>query len=244
MAKAGQRVQENRFANRILAAAPAASLRRMLPHLERFDLPARHWISHTTAPIEHMYFLERGLASMVKTLKDGRTIEVGAIGTEGVLGLFAIYGIDWSFHDSIIQIPGSALRIRPEIVRREMLRSPSLHELFWRYTFGYVSQLSQTAACNLAHTLEQRCCRWLLVASDNAQSDTFPLTHQFLAFMLGVRRSRVSVTCKLLQAGGLIDYRRNQVTIRDRAGLEAKTCECYATMREQFDKLLGPQSAS
>jgi CRP-like cAMP-binding protein len=196
-------------------------------------------IDHVDAPIEYLYFVNRGLVSVVKTMQDGRTVEIGAVGIEGVTDANALFGLGTAVLETIVQVPGSALRIRLGTLRQEMENDDALRitmQGYARFAFG---QLAQTAACNRLHSLEERCCRWLLIAHDSALADTFPLTHEFMAMMLGVRRSGVSIAASMLRKAGLIEYARGRITIKDRPGLEEASCECYGTLQTELDKLFG-----
>ncbi len=173
-------------------------------------------------------------------MQDGRTVEIGAVGIEGVTGSNALFGINYAMLESIVQVPGTALRISRDILRGEMAKNETLRDILQRYAHFAVSEIAQTAACNRLHSLEERCCRWLLIAHDSARSDTFPLTQEFLALMLGTQRSGLSVIASILQNAGFIRYARGRLTIMDRAGLEATTCECYRTIQAQLDQVFAP----
>lgn len=235
-----ERHEDEDIANRILLSLPRASLQAIRPHLELVQLPRGQVVYHSESPIRRMYFINRGLVSLVRTMRNGRSVEIGAVGLEGVTGPDALFGIDRAILESIVQIPGTAFRIDPNILRKEMKRSDTFRRLFQRYVHLAVSQIAQTAACNRLHTLEERCCRWLLIAHDGARSDTFPLTHEFLAMMLGAQRAGVSLAANSLQRAGLIRYSRGRMTVTNRAGLEAAACECDGTIRALIDHLFGP----
>jgi len=222
--------------NRLLMAMPRPVFERLRPRLQPVDLARRQVLHTVSAPILHLYFIERGLISLVKTMQDGRMIEIGAVGIEGVSGAHAILGGS-SVLDSVVHIPGKGWRIGWNILRAEMEASPALRDLMLRYAHFRISQLAQSAACNRLHSLEQRCCRWLLIAHDSARSDSFPITHEFLAMMLGVQRTGVSLAANILQKARLIRCGRGRVTVVDRPGLEAMACECYATVRTELTKL-------
>lgn len=228
------------FTNRILLALPHASLDRIKPFLEPLIMERGQVIDRMNGPIKHMYFVNRGLVSVVKTMRDGRTVEIGAVGLEGVTDPNALFGIDRALLETMVQIPGSAFRIEREILKREMGRDVAVRDIMQKYIRFAFSQIAQTAACNRLHSLEERCCRWLLLAHDSALADNFSLTHEFLAMMLGVRRSGVSIVAHLLKKAGLIDYRRGRVTILDRAGLMDAACECYGSTQMQLEQLFGP----
>jgi CRP-like cAMP-binding protein len=230
-------------ANRLLRALDEAAFEPIAPHLKRVDLKRGDIIYRSDALIEHVYFVEKGMVSLIKTMGDGRIVEIGAIGIEGVTGSNALFGVRVAILESIVQIEGAALRISCEALRAELVRSEALRGVMERYAHLAISQLAQTAACNRLHRLEQRCCRWLLIAHDSARADTFSLTHEFLAMMLGVHRAGVTLAAKELQSSGLITYARGRVTIEDRAGLEAAACECYPVMRAQADQLFPAKEA-
>lgn len=164
-------------------------------------------------------------------------VEIGDIGIEGMTNPRAVFGLDQAVLESLVLIPGTALRIKCETLRAEMMRDEAIGRLIQNYARFAIGMLAQIAACNRLHSLEARFCRWLLVAHDNALSDSFPLTHESLAMMLGVQRTGVSITANLLRQAGLIDYSRSRVTITHREGLEEAACECYRAIRADLDRL-------
>jgi CRP-like cAMP-binding protein len=225
------------IANRFLLSLPNASLQRLRPALE-FRLMARgEVINRADQPVDHQYFVNHGLISLVKTMRDGRTVEIGVVGIEGASNPLSLFGMNKAIMDNIVQISGSAFRIGRNALMEVMANDAALREAFEKYAHFSVTAFAQTAACNRLHHLETRCCRWLLIAHDSARSDTFQLTHEFLAMMLGVQRARISVTANRLQKAGLLHYRHGQLTIRDKAGLQKSTCECYATMTAEYGRL-------
>ena len=226
--------------NRMLLAMPQAVFVRLRPKLELIKLSRRHVIYEADAPIQHVYFLDEGLISYVKAMQDGRVVEIGAVGIEGMTGSNAILGIETAIFEAVVQVPGTAQRLDRKILQDEIARNKDARVLVQRYLHFTISELGQTAACNRLHSLEERCCRWLLIAHDSARSDVFSLTHEFLAMMLGVQRAGVSITASILQRAGFISYKRGRVTIVDRSGLEATACECYAATRAQLDQLFRP----
>jgi CRP-like cAMP-binding protein len=185
------------------------------------------------APIETSYFLTRGLVSLVKRMRDGRTVEIGAIGTEGVTGPDTLFGVHDALFECIVRVPGTALSIRSKLLRQEVGRSEATRMLMARFVQAIIGQIAQTAACNRLHAMEQRCCRWLLTAHDSACSNTFSVTHEFLATLLGVQRAGVTLRLNALQDRALIRCGRGRVTIVNRSGLESEACECYGTIRTQ-----------
>lgn len=230
-------VENGEIKNRILRSLPRESLDRLRPHLEPIALPLREVLLHTSAPIRHIDFIEDGFVSLVKSMTDGRTVEIGGVGNEGLVGISALHGIGKSIFECIVQLPGKALRIDSATLLGKMARDHALRELTLRYAYAAVDQIAQTAACNRLHSLEQRCARWLLIAHDAANADKFPLTHEFLAVMLGVQRPQVTVVLNAMHKSGLIDAARGSVTVRDRDGLERASCECYTTIRREIDQI-------
>ena len=224
--------------NRLLNSLPEATLQRLVPHLSSVTLLGGMTIDHVDGPITRMYFINTGLVSLVKVMHDGRTVEVGAVGAEGVTDPTALFGIDSAIVESMVQIPGKALCIDREVLIAEMANDPELARAMQRYTRFAIGQLAQTAACNRLHTLEERCCRWILTGRDNVEDETFTLTHEFLGMMLGAPRSSVSLTAKVLQKAGLIDYARGSLTVVDRGGLEQTACECYFDTQNELVRLL------
>jgi len=225
--------------NILLRSMPQALFRRLRPHLEPVALERGALIYRADGPVEHLYFVDRGLVSLVMTMQDGRTVEIGVVGIEGVTGVGVLFGVDTAVLETVVQIPGAAYRIGRAVAREAIAGSEALRGLLQRYAHFVIGQLAQTAACNRLHSLEERCCRWLLIAHDSARSDDFLLTHEFLAMMLGAQRPGVSLAASILQRAGLIRYTRGHVTITDRPGLEAAACECYGAMRAQLRHFVG-----
>lgn len=224
--------------NRLLATLARDDLDRLSPDLQPVDWPSRHAIYDVGGPIDQVYFVERGLASVVTIMADGATSEVGMIGFEGIVGASALLGAKISAQQVIVQIPGAALRMSAASCRTAFDRRPAFKALVLRFVGGFLDLSAQTAACNRLHTARQRCARWLLMASDRTQSDLLPLTQEFLGSMLGIRRTGVTAIARELQHLGLIQYHRGRVTIVDRTGLEAIACECYRVDHERFRQLL------
>jgi CRP-like cAMP-binding protein len=225
--------------NRLLASLPRDVLAGLLPKLGRFVLIMRQPIYSPEDPIEAVYFPESGMFSLVAGLEDGTQAEVGVIGREGMLGMSLLSGIDTPFIESIVQMPGLALRMAVGDFQHEMDANPPFRTLILRYNEALQAQIMQTAACNGRHALEQRFARWLLMAHDRADGDALPLTQEFMAMMLGVRRPSITITAGILQRAGLIRYAAGRVTVVDRASLEAASCECYGAVRRRFTTLLG-----
>lgn len=224
--------------NRLLAALPVDEYERVLPRLERVSLGQAEPLFEPWARIEHVYFPLSGVFSMVVTMADGSAVEVATIGSEGMAGLPVFLGAEHGPTKVFCQIPGEAVRMQAGAFKEEIGRHGALTDLALRYTQAVLNQVSQSAACNHLHSVEQRMGRWLLMAHDRVGADEFPLTQQFLAEMLGVRRPSVSVVAAKLQDAGLIRYHWGRITVLDRTGLEAASCECYRAVKDEFDRLL------
>lgn len=223
--------------NRILGRLPEEEYLRLAPHLEAVQLTLGRTIHPANEPISHIYFPENSMISLVSNMANGSTVEVGVVGREGAAGIHALMGAESSQNESMVQIADGAVRIKTEVLRAEFKRGGGLQDLLLRYMHALLIQVSQTAACNRLHSVEERLSRWLLMCHDRAPSDNLPLTHEFLAMMLGTRRAGVTGAALSLQAEGFVNYRRGNVTILDRAGLENFTCECYQIVKAEFDSL-------
>ncbi|MGC2414051.1 MAG: Crp/Fnr family transcriptional regulator [Stellaceae bacterium] len=208
-------------------------------YLEPVVLEYRRPLYDANQPIEFVHFIERGVGSLVLTMTNGQAAEAATIGNEGFVGLPVLLGDGRAPTRVYIQVPGAGLRMKAQTFRDELERSAPMRATMLRYAHAFFNQVAQSAACAIFHSLQQRCCRWLLMTHDRMQSDEFLLTQEFLAMMLGVRRSGVSITAGELQRAGLIRYKRGQVTIIDRRGLEDRSCECYGVSKREFDRLLG-----
>ena len=225
--------------NRILLALPRAVREEVLRQCDHVELASGQMVYAAASAVEYAYFVNGGLVSLVKVMEDGRSVEIAAVGTEGLLGLFATYGFDRALVDHIVQVPAGALRIRRKALQNAVSKHDALRRVMTRYLLLVAEQLAQVSACNRLHSLEQRCCYWLLVAHDCAFADQFQLTHEFLASLLGSQRSSVSTTANTLQKHGLIHYSHGRISILDRAALERAACECYRTRRSQIDQVFG-----
>lgn len=225
--------------NRLLAALPADVIAALLPKLSPVILSLKQVIYAPDTPIEAVYFLETGMISLVDNLEDGMRAEVGVIGREGMLGMPLLAGVNTSFVEAQVQLPGTALRMTAQDFTSEIDTNTALRKLLLRYSEALQAQVMQTAACNVNHGLEQRLARWLLIAHDRSTSDELSLTQEFMATMLGVHRPSITVTAGILQRAGLIRYSGGTITVLDRGSLEAASCECYSAVRRRFEVLLG-----
>jgi CRP-like cAMP-binding protein len=232
-------VQQSAVRNHLLAALPPDDFAVLAPALRPVDLDLKQVLHLPHRPIESVYFLESGTVSMLAPLEDGHFQEVGLVGREGLVGLPVVLGADRTTTEAMVQLQGAALRVRAPELRAAFERSAPLRALLLRYTLAHHTQVAQTAACNGQHAVDGRLARWLLMAHDRAERDEFPMTHEFMSLMLGTRRPSISVAAAVLQKAGVIRYVHGRMTVLDRAGLEAASCECYGTVREQFETLLG-----
>jgi CRP-like cAMP-binding protein len=215
---------------------PSEDFTRFFSGLERVSLSLRQVLQDTEQPVEYAYFLEEGVASILTIMSDASAIEVGMIGSEGIVGVASLLDPAAATLHVIVQIPGTASRMPVAQCKKAFDESPAVRTVFLRFASDLLSLSSQTAACNRLHSIEQRLARWLLMAYDRVQSETMPMTHEFLASMLGVRRAGVTTTAGELQRSGLISYRQRQMTIRDPEGLEALACECYRADHQRLTR--------
>jgi len=214
-------------ANHLLASLPDKEYQRLLPHLESFALAHGKILHQMDEPIEYCYFPFQAVVSLVTQMEDGKIVEVGLVGNEGMTGLAALLGQATSAERAIVQIPDSGVRAKVEVVLKEFQLGQTFHTSVLRYTNLLMRQVAQTAACNASHTIEERLSRWLLMCHDRVESDQINLTQEFIAEMLGTRRATVNVGAINLQSAGLIKYNRGRIQIVDRKGLEGFSCECY-----------------
>ena len=232
-------IELDRPINHILAALPESEYQRLAPHLKPIDLTSGQILSEPNESITKIYFPQRAMISLVSIMMDGSTTEIGLIGNEGAIGLPAILGGDSTISRSIVQISGSALQASADIVRQEFLRGGKLQQILLLYTQASLTQISQSAACNRQHNIEERLARWLLSVRDCVLQDELFLTQEFIANMLGTRRSGVTVAAGILQQAGMIRYSRGKIVILDQEALEATACECYCVVQKEFIRLLG-----
>jgi CRP-like cAMP-binding protein len=225
-------------ANRLLAALDPDDFAQLASFLDAVELPRGKVLYETGENIQHAYFPHDSMVSLVTVMQNGETVETAVFGREGVLGFSSALVTRQSFGRYIVQLPGTASRIPLVRLREAFDTSPAVRAVLLRFTEALLAQTFQTVACNAVHSVEARCCRWILSTRDRMSSDTLPLTHEFLAEMLGVQRSTVSLVVRTFQTAGLITQGRGVITITDRAGLEEVACECYGTIRRSFERLL------
>jgi CRP-like cAMP-binding protein len=225
--------------NRLLAFLPAQTRQKFLASCDLVDLKLGDVLCESGDAVSHVYFPVNGFISLVTQLDDGARLEVGIIGDEGMLGMSLVLGVKVSSQHALVQGAGSCLRMPAARFSRYCREDLSLRQGFDRYVYVLMSQLALTAACTHYHVIEERLARWLLLTRDRAHSDRFHLTHEFLAFMLGVRRVGITEAALSLHARKLIDYRRGELAILDGVGLEKASCRCYAQANTMYERTLG-----
>jgi CRP-like cAMP-binding protein len=229
-----------RRANRLLNALPEEDYQRLHEHLRPHGVQQKQDMGEAGQRIAEVHFPVDAVVSILTRMDEGPSVEIATIGNEGVVGLTVAWGSDAMNPREVatVQAPGEVVSMDAGAFRAELHRQGALASLIERYTLAFFSQVSQQVACNGLHSVEQRCARWLLLTHDRVGTDEFPMTHEFLAQMLGVRRASVTVTAGVLQRAGFVEFSRGRVEVVDRAGLEGAACECYAVTREVFDRLL------
>ncbi len=225
-------------ANRLLAVLEQEDFAYLEPHLEIVRLTKGTVLYETGDPIRHTYFPHDAIVCLVNVMEDGGSVEVAVFGREGVFGLLAEIATREAFGRYIVQISGTASRVAFERLNEVRNIRPKLRQLITNYGQALLAHTFQSVSCNAVHPVEARCCRWILAMHDRVEQDTLPLTHEFLAEMLGVQRSSVSVVARTLQTAGLIQQSRGSITVTDRAGLEEVACECYGKIRRIYERLL------
>jgi CRP-like cAMP-binding protein len=235
--------QQHPLKNRLLAVLPPEVYDHLVPSLELVLLTLKQTLYQPKSAIPYVYFPLNMVTSLVTILQDGVAIEVATIGNEGMVGLPVFLGAETISGEAFVQIPGEAVRMRAEVFRDEATQRGPLQDLLLQYTQTLFTQIAQSVACNRFHSIEQRCARWLLMTHDRVRAAQFALTQEFLSEMLGVRRAGVSEVASRLQEAGLIKYSRGIITILNRSGLEEVSCECYAVIKQEYDRLLGEESS-
>ena len=230
--------------NRILTALPADAFERIRGDLELVSLTVRDIIYDVGKPIDRVFFVETGVLSIVSLMADGSAVETATVGFEGMIGVPLFLDTDRSATQAFCQVPGESLTMRREPFRRFATGPNGLRPILNRYVQALFTQVAQSSACNRIHPVRQRCARWLLQTHDRVEGDEFPLTHDFLSQMLGVRRATVTEAVGSLQADALLEYERGWMRVKNRPGLERVSCECYAIVRSEFDRLLDGRTTS
>jgi len=229
--------------NQLLAALPTAEFKRIAPHLELVAMPLGDVLYESGGQMEHVYFPTTAIVSLQYVLENGASSEIAGVGNEGVLGISLFMGGNTTPSRAIVQTAGHGYRLPARLLMDEFNRAGGrragvMQNLLLRYTQALLTQISQTAVCNRHHTVEQQLCRWLLLTLDRLPSNELTITQELIASMLGVRREGITVAAGHLQQAGCIRYRRGHITVLDRSGLESRVCECYAVVKDEYDRLL------
>jgi CRP-like cAMP-binding protein len=220
--------------NRLLLALPSSNLKRLMPELEHIRCQREQILMDVDSSLDHVFFPDSGVVSAVAVYADGSIIEMATIGREGCAGVQAVFGARSSSARLLVQIPGSAAKMSRAAFMRATESMPSFRGLMYAYVQAFLEQVMVSVACNGAHSLKERLARWLLMMRDRSDADALPITQDLLAEMLGVQRPTITNAARELERAGLIERGRQQVTILDRPGLAAASCECYQLIRERF----------
>ena len=225
--------------NHLLAALPAEIAERISPHLELVSMPLGEVLYESGGQLHHVYFPATAIVSLHYLLENGASAEIAGVGNKGVLGISLLLGGKTTPNLATVQKAGCGYRLKGRLIMEEFNRAGPMMRLMLRYTQALMTQISQTAVCNRHHSIEQQLCRWLLLTLDRLPSNELTITQELIAGTLGVRREGITEASGKLQRAGLISYRRGHITVLDRTGLEAHSCECYQVVRKEFHRLLG-----
>jgi CRP-like cAMP-binding protein len=224
--------------NRLLAALPDAERAPWLPQLESVDMPLGEVLYESGAALTHVYFPTTAIVSLLYVMECGASAEIAVVGNEGIVGISLFMGGETTPSRAVVQSAGQGFRLKANLMLQEFNRAGPVLHLLLRYTQALITQMAQTAVCNRHHSLDQQLCRWLLLSLDRLNSNHLAMTQELIANMLGVRREGVTEAAGHLHRARLIDYQRGHITVIDRAGLERRTCECYAVVKNEYDRLL------
>jgi CRP-like cAMP-binding protein len=230
--------------NRLLAALPDDEAARWLPQLEPVDMPLGQVLCESGSKLSHVYFPTTSIVSLLYVMEDGASAEIAVVGREGIVGVSLFMGGESTPSRAVVQSAGLGYRLDARLMLKEFNRAGPVLHLLLRYTQALITQMAQTAVCNRHHSLDQQLCRWLLLSLDRLQSQELVMTQELIANMLGVRREGVTEAAGQLQKAGLIQYRRGRISVLDRSGLERRACECYAVVKNEYDRLLPAVPAS
>ena len=223
--------------NHLLAALPDDEWQRWLPQLEWVEMPLGQVLYESGSTLSHVYFPTTAIISLLYVMENGASAEIAVVGNEGLVGISLFMGGESTPSRAVVQSAGDGFRLPSQTIKDEFNRAPVLH-LLLRYTQALITQMAQTAVCNRHHTLDQQLCRWLLLSLDRLHGIELVMTQELIANMLGVRREGVTEGARKLQEAGLIRYARGRITVLNRKGLEKRTCECYAVVKKEYDRLL------
>ena len=230
--------------NFLLAALPDPEWERWQPLLEKVEMPLGQVLYEPGTTLAHVYFPTTSMVSLLYVMENGASAEIAVVGNEGLVGVSLFMGGESTPSRAVVQSAGHGLRLRAQQLKNEFERAGPVLHLLLRYTQALITQMAQTAACNRHHTLDQQLCRWLLLSLDRLRANELAMTQELIANMLGVRREGVTEAALKLQQAGLISYARGRITVRDRRGLEERTCECYAVVKREYDRLLPEKLAT
>jgi len=228
----------------LLAVLPATDFERLLPHLELVPMPLGEVIYESGTQLRHVYFPTTSIVSLLYVMEDGASAEIAVVGNEGIIGIALFMGGESTPSRAVVQSAGHAYRLEAQLLKKEFNRAGPVMHLLLRYTQALITQMAQTAVCNRHHSVDQQFCRWLLLSLDRLPSNELTMTQELIANMLGVRREGVTEAAGKLQRAGLIRYVRGRITVLDRPRLETLSCECYAVVKREFDRLLPEITAS
>ncbi len=229
--------------NLLLAAVPDPEWKRLEPHLEPAEMPLGKVLYESGGALRHVFFPVDAIVSLLYVMENGASAEIAVVGKEGVIGIALFMGGETTPSRAIVQSAGTGFRLKAQVIKEEFNRSGPLMHLLLRYTQALITQMTQTAACNRHHSLDQQLCRWLLLSLDRLDKPELAMTQELIANMLGVRREGVTEAALNLQRLGLIRYARGHIWVLDRPGLEKRTCECYAVVKKEYDRLLPDKMA-
>jgi len=225
-------------ANSLLAALPPAEWLRIEPHLKPIQLSLGDAVYESGARLDHVYFPTTAIVSLLYVMANGASAEIAVVGNDGVVGIALFMGGESTPSRAVVQSQGGAYRLRGQVLKEEFIRGGEVQHLLLRYTQALITQMAQTAVCNRHHSIDQQLCRWLLLSLDRIETTELAMTQELIANMLGVRREGVTDAAGKLQDAGLIRYRRGHISVLDRAGLEARCCECYSVVKRETDRLV------
>ena len=229
--------------NGLLAALPAAEWERWLPLLEAVEMPLGQVLYESGSTLSHVYFPTDAIVSLLYVMENGASAEIAVVGNEGVVGISLFMGGESTPSRAVVQSAGQGYRLSAKTIKQEFDHSGPVLHLLLRYTQALITQMAQTAVCNRHHSLDQQLCRWLLLSLDRLGGSELVMTQELIANMLGVRREGVTEAALKLQATGLIRYARGHITVIDRPALEERSCECYAVVKREYDRLLPSRQA-
>jgi CRP-like cAMP-binding protein len=224
--------------NHLLAALPDAEAQRWLPQLERVEMPLGQVLYESGGTLSHVYFPTTAIVSLLYVMENGASAEIAVVGNEGIVGISLFMGGDSTSSRAVVQSAGMGLRLKAQAMKDDFNRAGPVLHLLLRYTQALITQMAQTAVCNRHHSLDQQLCRWLLLSLDRLQGNELVMTQELIANMLGVRREGVTEGALKLQQAGLIRYARGHISVLNRDGLEKRSCECYAVVKKEYDRLL------